>query len=213
MPFSAPSATDIATNPTGFWRPPVTKIDKLVIDVLLFEGPQYDFDLTTHPVEGGKEVADQRIKKPIGLVLEGILADVDLSPSAVGANLLTGGSIMQTWEDKHFKLKELKEKTTPFTIVTPLNEYSNMLMVSLRTDRTKDTGEALFFSATFRQVDIVSTNTSFIDADELPKDNKATEVKKEDKPSAEIADKGRKSPEPAGKKLNASTNAVKLTGG
>lgn len=211
MAFSVPSATDIATDPTGFWRPPVTKIDDLVIDVLTHEDPQHDVDVTVHPVETNEDIADHIVQKPTVLLLEGVLADPDLSPSAVGAALLSGGKVLQTWEDKHRKLIEIKNKTKPFTIITPLDEYYNMVMTSLRTTRTKDTGEALIFSATFQHIRTVSTYTSFVDAEELPV-SKATNVKKENKPATKSADTGLKAAEPASDPASSRTDALNLSG-
>jgi hypothetical protein len=148
-------------------------IGELQVDVLRIETATYDYDVTERPVELGLDVTDARIAKPIRVVLEGILADTDFSLKALAANLaglLTGGGFnLDTWQDKKDALITLAGSNEMLDIVTPLNIYPNMMMLSLRIDQNKDTSQACFFRAEFKEVRQVSLLTTLIDASQVPK--------------------------------------------
>lgn len=148
-------------------------IDDLAVDVLRSETPVYDFELTEKPVESGFDVNDARIAKPIGVTLELILTDAELSASAVGINLLNDTLEFSTWKEKRDRLFEIKDSNEVVDVVTPLNKYESMVITSLRIDQTKDTARALFCRIDFRELRVVSSLITGVDDAAIPKKKKA----------------------------------------
>jgi hypothetical protein len=148
-------------------------IEDLPVDVLRSETPVYDFDLTAHPVESGFDVTDARVARPIGVTLECILTDTDLSASATGFAALNGTLGFDSWKDKRDRLYEIKDSSEVVDVVTPLDKYSSMVITSLRIDQTPGTAQALFFRADFREVRFVSSLITGVDEASVPKSKKA----------------------------------------
>ena len=144
-------------------------IADLSIDVLRSETPIYDFEVTEHPVESGFEIADARIARPIGVTLEIILTDTELSASAVGFAALENSLGYDTWRDKRDRLYEIKDSNELIDVVTPLGTYESVTISSIRIDQTPSTSQALFCRVDFREVRIVSTEINNVNDDEVSK--------------------------------------------
>jgi hypothetical protein len=148
-------------------------IGELEVDVLRLETATYDYDVTSRPVELGLDITDARIAKPINLVLEGILADTDFSLTSLASNvagLISGGGFsLDTWQDKKDALLTLAGSNEILDITTRLNIYPNMMLMSLRIDQDKDTANACFFRAEFKEIRQVSLLTTFVDDSQIPK--------------------------------------------
>jgi hypothetical protein len=148
-------------------------IGELQVDVLRLETATYDYDITERPVETGLDITDARIAKPVTLVMEGILADTDFSISSVAANVAGaiqgGGFNLDTWQDKKDALLTLAESNEVIDITTPLNIYFNFMILSVRIDQDKDTSQACFFRAEFKEVRQVSLLSTFVDESQIPK--------------------------------------------
>lgn len=59
-------------------------------------------------------------------------------------------------------LKELLRAREPFTIVTSLERYSNMVCTKLSVPQRASTGKSLIFNATFEKVNLVKTKTVLV---------------------------------------------------
>jgi hypothetical protein len=128
-------------------------IDDFELDASLVETHTFDSEVTEHPVETGSDVADHIRVMPDVVVIEGIVSD-----SPIGA-LADRRSITEAKpsDDCLAWLKAIRSERRPVTIVTSLGTYTEMVMQQLEVPRTADTGEALRFRASFKQI-IVVTN-------------------------------------------------------
>lgn len=159
---------NVVTNPSSileFFTPQETYIDEIRIDVLRVETPNYQWLITNRPVEIGLNITDARIEQPTNLVMDCLITD-DILELSVGSitSLLDG---IDTWEDKRDKLFELKDKNKVVTVSTPFFTYSNMLIKSIRFERTKDTARALFFQIELQNVRFVASAISDIDLSQI----------------------------------------------
>ena len=57
-------------------------------------------------------------------------------------------------------LEELHKNRLPFTIVTELGDYNNVILIKLSVPQTAREGDSIRFSATFEQINIVKTVTT-----------------------------------------------------
>jgi hypothetical protein len=59
-------------------------------------------------------------------------------------------------------LEELRDNRVPFTVITSLKRYENMILTNLSVPQTGVDGKSLRFSATFEQIQIVQTQVVII---------------------------------------------------
>lgn len=109
------------------------------LDVILSERHGSSIEITGNPIETGAEVNDHAYVKPKELTLE--VADRSAAAS-------------------HAALVSLQEAREPFTIVSGLRVYTNMLIQSIDADRDKDTSRILRARVSCREVIIVSTSSA-----------------------------------------------------
>lgn len=124
------------------------KIDGYAIDAALSEEHSYEADVTEFPVEKGANITDHVRIKPRMYRLEGIVSDTPLAP-------LTGiraDANRKPTEEARAVLVGVFEGRLPVTIEAALTIYTDMVMESLTFPQDGATGDALPFSASFRQV-------------------------------------------------------------
>jgi len=173
-------------------------IDDLAIDVLRSETPSYEFTLTEKPVESGFDINDARIARPVGVSLEVILTDAELSASAVGINLLNDTLEFATWKEKRDRLFEIKDSNEVVDVVTPLQVYESMVITSLRIDQTKTTARALFCRIDFQELRVVESLITGVEDAAVPKKKKAKKPDNDaDKKTKQKKDLGSKQAEDA----------------
>lgn len=115
------------------------------LDVVVRERHESDLLITRNPVEFGADVSDHAIIEPKRLTLDAV----------AGSRPGTPATIQAAWQT----IKRLQESRQPFTIVTALDVYRNMLVERLTVDRDKTYGRVLFFRAELREVIIVDTES------------------------------------------------------
>lgn len=115
------------------------------VDATLREIHESDLLIAEHPVEFGASVSDHAIVLPKRLILEGVAGSRG-GPAAVTA----------AWQT----LKAAQESREPFSIVTALDVYRNMLIERITVDRDRAIGRVLYFRAELREVIIVDTETT-----------------------------------------------------
>lgn len=149
--------------------------DSLEIEVLVSEEPQFSAEVTEFPVEKGADISDNVRPKPMGLRIEGIVSNWSRPLSDNGlrwdpssrrfSRLLEGvqdrrGDVAR---DVLTRLHatgavvsvELGQQDNPLGIPTRVHE--RMAFAELAFPRNSSTGDALRFSATLRQVNVVET--------------------------------------------------------
>jgi len=138
----------------------------IVVDATISEEHTSSCDLTENPVEDGAKVTDHVQLKPSELTIEGVISDSPLGYAIIGniQNLvrsvatLFGRSSRST--DAFNNLRKLQESRKPFTVITGLKRYTNMIMTDLSVPRTATTGGAIHFRAVMKEIRIVKSKSA-----------------------------------------------------
>jgi len=218
--MALPPITSIVKDPSKlkelFGSTP-TLIGDIVVDVLLGENQILSWELTKHPVEAGLDVTDSRYQKPVGVSLDCVFCDPEISVSAIAGDLanaiISGGSLSDanpfakaTWQEKRDALRETQTANKLVDVVTPNNEYDSMMIKDIRPIFDKDKSGAYFFRIELERVEVVSSDIVAIDDSQIPEDLKA---KKDAAAAAKVAKKkkaGKKTPPVADKKKSSILN-------
>ena len=154
-------------------------LDVINIDATLSEVHSAEVELTQHPVETGADITDHARPKPREIRIDGFVTNSPLDDSLFGAvgrataSLLGGGSVAglgitatlnvltapgsNIIKDSFDKFQMLYQYAPLVQVFTPYRQYQNMIMVSFQANREQQNGDALKFSATFREVFLVSS--------------------------------------------------------
>lgn len=125
-------------------------IDGFVIDAALSESHDYESEVTDYPIERGANVIDHVRNRPLTVSLECVVSDTPLPLIASQRDTSEAPSVAAM-----AKLEAIRDAREPIKIVTGLRTYENMIMVSLSVPVDVETGDALRFRASFRQVSII----------------------------------------------------------
>lgn len=140
-------------------------IDGYEIDIAETEEHAFENEITEHPVESGSDITDHVRARAIVLTVEGIVSDTPLEALARRRNELTtvgGEAYAKPSEEAFARLLEINDTREPITIETSLRVYTNMVLERLNAPRNAGTGDALRFSATFRQIRLVTNERTTI---------------------------------------------------
>lgn len=178
------------------------------VDATLTENHSFEAEATDNPVEEGVVISDHINLKPEMFSLTGVISDTPLSfgSSLAGAattagalagqkivgplgayaglgagavaNLLIGPSNRMKNAFDH--LRNLQSARVPFTVVTGLNVYENMVITSLTINRDNKSGRSFNFTATLKKIRIVKSQV--VDIKNVPRNvtgaSKKTELGK-----------------------------------
>lgn len=176
----------------------------LAIDCTESEQMTLESQATQHDIEEGADVSDHVIQKGRTLQLSGIVSDtpIDLTRATIGnlagylgdriggaaGTIATAGTVIMsnlamTGSPKPSKaaldiFEEIYAKRTPLTIVAGLSTYTNMVMERFSPRRDVRTAMSLSFTASFRQIRIITGETVTVPREaknEAVKDLSATE--------------------------------------
>lgn len=150
-----------------------TTIDTLVLDASLSEKHGAEVEVTEHPVEEGADISDHRRVKPRQITIEGIVSNTPVPDASAPAVPVTAFGV--TWlsrstgdgtraSDALDKLEKLVESDVLIDIVTSLTAYENMTLVNVDIPRDASSGQALKFTATFREIRFASNEVVGIQA-------------------------------------------------
>ena len=132
-------------------------IDGYEIDVTSEESHNFDSVITSDPVEEGSDTTDNIKPVPDFVTLTGIVSD---TPFGQLAERRTEGELNSAFALD--LLLSIRAAGEPVTVETPLKTYFNMALERLSIPQNVRTGDSLQFSATFKQVRIVSTERTTI---------------------------------------------------
>lgn len=168
------------------------KIDQLVLDASVTESHTGEVEVTEHPVEQGANIADHARPKPDSVTIEGIVSNTPLSHAQATRITESQGVTFETTsladaiagqagnaESALATLRDLKDNPRLVTIVTALHTYDSMILISLSVPRDARSGDALRFTATFRQVRLVSNKTTTQTVAKEPKAKKKVSTGKQ----------------------------------
>ena len=133
--------------------------ERLTMEAIISDTP---VTLLASGIGLGIASASQLATSAVGGVAGQLLSEVVGSGLGTLAGLLTGTP--RDPADGFRFLEELWRKRTPFTVVTALKRYENMVIQSLGVPRTASIGKSLRFNITFEQIRIVSSSLITIPA-------------------------------------------------
>jgi len=183
-----------------FNRPVRAQVGAMQLDASLQENHARQATVSQSPIENGSNIADHITLSPIKLSLTGIISDTPLTlisslvgtgvgavtdvvgdslggigKTAAAAGVGSIGGLVQGTpkkpEDAFKYLEELYENRVPFTVVTKLKRYENMVIASLNVPRNAQIGKGLQFSLEMEQVTIVQSSVVKIPAFQLKGDS------------------------------------------
>ena len=138
-------------------------IEEIELDVIVSEGAQTNSTITSNPVENGADVNDHVIIEAMTFSISGIVSDTKVTPlgGLIAVEQIASGSAFtklstpskEAWE----LLLELQADRTPFTLVTNLKAYDNVLLENLQESQNKDTSNSLHFTANLKEIIFVGS--------------------------------------------------------
>lgn len=147
-------------------------ISTLQVDVTLTESHELPSTVTEKPVEDGSNINDNVILNNAKLSIAGVLTDERLGTSQF---------------DKWRALNDIRRLREPFTVVTSLGAYTNMIFTSISASRDVSSVGAVFFTADLTQVRIISSETVQVPLRAIPESRKAKQAPKQDKGKQQAA--------------------------
>jgi hypothetical protein len=150
----------------NLFGPQFNSISTLQVDVTLSESHELPSTVTEKPVEDGSNINDNVILNNAKLSISGILTDDRL-----------GTSQAEKWR----ALQDIRRSREPFTVVTSLGAYENMIFTSLSATREVSNVGAVFFIADLTAVRIISSETAQVPLRAIPEERKAKQAATQDK--------------------------------
>jgi hypothetical protein len=138
-------------------------IDGALIDASLSETHSRNSEATEFPVESGADLTDHIRALPIELEIEGIVSNTPIGRIALLRDLDGGSGVLPATEALD-KLEQIYERRQPVTIQTELKLYERMAMISLSIPKDRETGNVLRFTASFKQIKIITNERTTVRA-------------------------------------------------
>jgi len=168
--------------------PASVKIGDIEVQTSLEEIYHDTLQITEHPVEAGASITDHSFKRPSDLLLRCGWSNSNLK-AILGAieSIFTGGTMSKSdyVTGVYSQLLKLQQDRVPASITTTLRQYDNMLLAGIGVTRDQRTSQILLVEATFREVILVSTQSTSLPAKEDQASPEAT---------AEVQNAGSKQP-------------------
>lgn len=143
-------------------------LKEIPLDASVEENHVYQALVTSNPVEEGSDITDNVSINPVVLNMTGFISDSPVKFLQGVQQLLSStsgsGSISSS---AHDDLVFIFQKKQPFTVVTGLKTYANMIMRRLSFPRNAATGKSLRFEAELIQVTFASFQTEALASDTL----------------------------------------------
>jgi hypothetical protein len=137
-----------------------TQIGLITLDVTIEETHERRAEPTDFPIEGGSSISDHVRLQPNKLTVSGFITDTPLLLNDLG---LQGIGLGRARAATAFQLLEsMFEARLPFTVVSQLRVYQNMVIESLSVPKTRES--ALRFRVTMQELKLVSGQNVLIPA-------------------------------------------------
>ena len=150
-------------------RPAPTQIGpNLILDALVRESHDFRSEVTEFPVETGSNVSDHILNAPREISIEGVITNNPIRfLGGIPAKLIRGSSVggivigpnLNLVELAFAELERIYNAKDTLIISTPRKFYTKMVMTRLSIPKDRATGDALRFSASFRQLERVQSRT------------------------------------------------------
>lgn len=138
----------------------------IVVDATLSETHENECEVTNYPVETGAAISDHVQLKPKIYTMEGIISDTPISFLILENAVSVVNTFNATFLNKqrstqvYDSLVLLQASRQPFTVISSLKRYPNMIMKSFTVDRDSDSANEIHFKMTLQQVLLVTSQTS-----------------------------------------------------
>lgn len=142
------------------------------IDALTQVTHQADVEVTEHPVEVGANISDHARLKPETVTLVGLVSNTSIGTQIRRTISVDGGidftsSVLENVpagapgraEESYAKLRAIKDARQFVQVLTELRTYKNMMLISLTVPREPTTGDALRFTAVFKEIQQATLQT------------------------------------------------------
>ena len=159
------------------------QIGFMKLDISMNENHSRLARVTENEIEDGSIVSDHVKLDPRTVSISGIVSNTPISILGLGVSvndvlgaandfLTDPGNAYdgivknsnRSPQDAWQYLQTLQEQRIPFSIITTLQRYENMIMTSLSAPRTADVGDDLHFTAELRQIEIVESAVTTVPA-------------------------------------------------
>ena len=169
---------------------PTENIPDFHIDVTMTENHSFEAEATENPVEEGVVISDHIDLKPESFTITGVISDTPLAfgASVQGASTAAGAFVGKTvlgplgalagvgagalagtlvggsnrMKNAFDHLRDLQTKRVPFTVITGLRRYTDMVVTSLTINRDGKSGRSFNFTAVLKQIRIVKSKVASI---------------------------------------------------
>lgn len=127
----------------------------ITFDASVSETHTSEYEVTAHPVEGGVDITDHKRRKPRELTLNVIVSDdLPLSLLPVERQALAfqaSNRAVTAWET----LKQYQQEAQLYRVLTTLETYEDMAIVSISVPRDARRGNTLDATIVLREIQIV----------------------------------------------------------
>ena len=121
----------------------------IVLDCTTIEDHSYGAEVEENPIEDGEPVADHVNLKPVILKIEGLVSDSPLGFALIGSALNVVNKFSTLFgtqsraKDAFDAIVTLRNNRIPFTVITNLKRYENMIVSNASFPFKRETGHAL----------------------------------------------------------------------
>lgn len=158
------------TSTTILYTKKQASIGSIVLDASISETHDANVEVTDHPVESGFNVTDHARPQPETVKIDGYISNTPIPFGAASPRMVSTTQNGETFEfqsmaegngtlakDAYVELKFLKDTGTLLKVVTSLRTYENMIITALTFPRDAMVGNGLKFSASLKEVRVVTS--------------------------------------------------------
>lgn len=136
-----------------------TNIAGLFFDAILSVSTEHNAVITSHPVQNGANISDHMYMEPVQITMEIGMSD---AMASMVRGQWTGAGTKSV--SAYRKLCELQEARIPFSVLTRLNRYENMVIRSISVNDDAGTYYGLRATVSMQQILLANVATEKVSA-------------------------------------------------
>lgn len=142
------------------------------VDLWYSENHSISVKVSSYPVEDGSTISDNAYREPYKIKLSGFITNIQqLTPDIPFLFGSTGYVTTQKAKTGWALLTEYANAREPFTVITTVKTYENMIITDVSTRIDEKTGTNLIFDLSFTEIKIVSTTETELQPINVQGDN------------------------------------------
>lgn len=146
-----------------FFKKTRAEIGAIQLDVDISESHVYNSTVTKFPVEYGSNISDHIINNPVTLTMTGLISNTPIGFFRGKIGQYIRGEAFERHKIAFEELLFLRDSKIPFTVITTLGEYLNMVFESITFPREVGSSQSLRFTAVMTEVEYVDSETVAFD--------------------------------------------------